>query len=148
MVWIGIDPGKKGGYALIYEELGKVEAYPWDDGEFTKKMFELYDSGCECKCCLEKVGAMPKQGLASTFNFGTSFGFIQGVLTAYHIPYQLVPPQTWKKAFSLTSDKQTSIQVCHRLFPDLNLLPTARCRKDSDGMGESALMAEFARRKL
>ena len=148
MVWIGIDPGKKGGYALIYEELGKVEAYPWDDGEFVRKMFELYDSGCECKCCLEKVGAMPKQGLASTFNFGTSFGFIQGVLTAYHIPYQLVPPQTWKKAFSLTSDKQTSINVCKRLFPDVNLLPTPRCRKESDGLAESLLQAEYARRKL
>lgn len=148
MVWIGIDPGKKGGYALIYEELGKVEAYPWDDGEFVRKMFELYDSGCECKCCLEKVGAMPGQGVTSMFTFGKSAGFIEGVLTAYHIPYQLVPPQTWKKVFSLNATKQTSIEVCKKLFPDVNLLPTPRCRKESDGLAESLLQAEFARRKL
>jgi len=61
------------------------------------------------------------------------------------IPYQLIPPQRWKKAFGLHSDKQQSIEECVRIFPDANLLPTARCRKPSDGMAEALLIAEYGR---
>jgi len=95
---------------------------------------------------VEKVGAMPGQGVVSMFNFGKSAGFIEGVLSAYHISYILVPPQRWKKEFDLHSDKQQSIDVCKRLFPDVNLLPTPRCKKPSDGMAEALLIAEYARR--
>lgn len=80
------------------------------------------------------------------FHFGENFGFIQGVLMAYGIPYELVRPQKWKKAFSITGDKNTSIAVAQRLFQNVNLLPTERCRKPHDGMAESLLMAEYARR--
>ena len=82
------------------------------------------------------------------FNFGKSAGFIEGVLTALGIPFQLVTPQRWKKEFTLHNSKQSSIDVCKRLFPDVDLRPTGRCRKDSDGMAEALLMAEFAKRKL
>ena len=88
----------------------------------------------EIKCVLEKVNAMPGQGVVSMFNFGQNFGFIQGVLKAYEIPFELVPPQKWKKEFSVTSDKNTSIEVAKRLFPGVNLKATDRCRKDHDGM--------------
>ena len=82
------------------------------------------------------------------FNFGTNFGFIQGVLRAYKIPFELVRPQKWKKEFSITADKNSSIAVCKRLFPEVNLLPTPRCKKEDDGMAEATLMALYAQRKL
>jgi hypothetical protein len=40
------------------------------------------------------------------------------------------------------------VDVCKRLFPGVNLLPTERCRKESDGMAEATLLAEYARRKF
>ena len=89
---------------------------------------------------------MPGQGVVSMFNFGMNFGFIQGVLKAYRIPYELVTPQKWKKEFSCTSDKNTSIEVCKRLFPKVNLKATERCKKDHDGMAEALLIAEYGRR--
>ena len=82
------------------------------------------------------------------FNFGTNFGFIQGVLRAYKIPFELVRPQKWKKEFSITADKNSSIQVCKRLFPEVSLLRTEKCKKEDDNVAESVLLAEFARRKL
>jgi crossover junction endodeoxyribonuclease RuvC len=91
---------------------------------------------------------MPHQGVASSFNFGKSAGFIEGVLCALGIPYQLITPQRWKKEFTLNSDKQKSIDVCERLFPNVDLLPTPRCKVKSDGMAEALLMAEYARRNL
>jgi crossover junction endodeoxyribonuclease RuvC len=99
-------------------------------------------------CCLEKVGAMPGQGVTSMFNFGVSYGYIKGVLEANRIPYQEIPPQRWKKEFGLNSDKAASVEVCRKLFPDVNLLATPRCRKPHDGMAEALLLAEYARRKL
>jgi crossover junction endodeoxyribonuclease RuvC len=96
---------------------------------------------------VEKVGAMPGQGVTSMFNFGKSAGFIEGVLTALGIPYQLVPPNKWKKEFSLIGqDKQASIVTCRKLFPELDLKRTERCRTDSDGKAEATLLAEYARR--
>ena len=151
MVYIGIDPGKNGGYAIIDTGSGRTETTPWDDHRFKLDMNFLssaYDQANEIRCCLEKVGAMPGQGVTSMFSFGMGYGFIQGVLTAFGIPYQLVPSQTWKKEFSLNSNKQTSIEVCQRLFPEVNLYRTERCKKPHDGMAEALLMAEYARRKL
>ena len=150
MVYIGIDPGKNGGYAVINEMLieEEVETFPWDDKAFTEKMRECGCWRSEVRCCLEKVGAMPGQGVTSMFTFGKSAGFIEGVLTALKISYQLVPPQTWKKAFSLNASKLNSIEVCQKLFPEVDLYRTERCKKPHDGMAEALLMAEYARRKL
>lgn len=146
-VRIGIDPGKKGGYAVLID--GKVwVAKAWDDDEFVDCMRQVSQMNTMARAAVEKVGAVKGNGVTSMFSFGKSAGFIEGVMRAFDIPYQLVPPTVWKKEFSLTSDKALSIEVCKRLFPEINLFPTERCRKESDGISESALLAEFARRKL
>ena len=146
--YIGIDPGKNGALAIItYWGNGQVDytIQPFDATEYVKL---LRNHAVNVTVCVEKVGAMPGQGVVSMFNFGHNLGFIEGVLQAVSIPYQLVPPQTWKKEFSLNSDKAKSIEVCQKLFPNVSLLATERSRKPHDGMAEALLMAEYARRKL
>ena len=150
MIYIGVDPGKSGGYAVI--DGNNVRIYSWDDALFISDM-----RGAKCLAdmdkrkiiaAVEKVGARPGQGVTSMFNFGKSAGYIEGVLTALGIPYQLITPKRWKSEFSLNGSKDNSIEVCKRLFPDVSLRRTDRCRKDDDGMAEALLMAEYARRKL
>ena len=143
--YIGIDPGKSGALAVLYED-GQCSVVPFNEVAYTHALAPL--SQYPTRCCVEKVNAMPGQGVVSMFNFGHNLGFIEGLLQAFCISYQLVPPQTWKKEFSVTSDKNTSIQVCQKLFPDVILLRTQKSRKPSDGMAEALLMAEYARRKL
>ena len=144
MIYIGIDPGKKGGYAIIEQDA--VDVFPWNDQGFVDNMADAMNSG-KCIAALEKVGAMPGQGVTSMFSFGQSFGFILGVLTAFGIPYQLVPPRKWKGEFGLlNTEKQDSVAVAKRLFPGVSLLRTERCRKESDGMSDALLMAEYAHR--
>lgn len=148
MIYIGIDPGQKGGYSYIMD--GVPKAFPWDD------TFFVYDMRCLASikgealvAAVEKVGARPGQGTVSMFNFGKNAGYIEGVLSALGIPYQLVPPVKWKKDFSLIGkDKQASIMTCRKLFPDMDLKRTERCRTDSDGKAEATLLAEYARRKF
>ena len=143
MIYIGVDPGKNGGIAIIDSD--GVIAFPFSEERLLIELDGIAQE-YECICYLEHVHAMPKQGVSSTFNFGMNFGFIQGVLKAYSIPYELVTPRKWKKEFSCTSDKNTSIEVCKRLFPNVNLKATDRCRKDHDGIAEALLIAEYGRR--
>lgn len=150
MIAIGIDPGKSGALAVIHldenNELVRFNVIPFDAEAYRDVLATCVDS--RVVCCVEKVGAMPGQGVVSMFNFGHNLGLIEGLLQANKIPYQLVPPQKWKKEFSLSGDKQASIDVCKKLFPYVCLYPTPRCRKPNDGMAEAMLMAEYARRRL
>ena len=157
MIYIGVDPGKKGGFAIIHTDLSgkqQVEVFPWDDDAFIREMaawngdFAAHEGG-GMVAAVEKVGAMPGQGVTGMFSFGQSYGFILGVLAAFGIGYQLVPPTVWKREFGLLhTGKQGSVEVCKRLFPGVSLLPTERCRKESDGMSDALCLAEYARRKF
>ena len=151
MITVGIDPGAKGAYAVMDDGV-LLLVEPWDRKKFIAAMEVAKQTMDErqvaVRVAVEKVGAMHGQGVTSMFTFGKSAGFIEGVLETLGLPYQLIPPQTWKKEFSLTHDKQQSIEVCQRLFPGVSLLPTERCKKPSDGMAEAAILAEYARRRL
>ena len=150
MTYIGIDPGKKGALA-IFNDIGRMEIHEFNTSVFKSLLMPFFDPFSdknEVKCCLEHVSAMPGNGAVSMFNFGENFGFIQGLLTAYEIPYELVRPQKWKKEFSITADKNQAIDVCKRLFPNAILKRTARCKVDDSNFAEALLMAEYARRKM
>lgn len=144
MIYIGIDPGKDGAMAIIESE--SVHVIPFDQDGYRDALSGL--SPGVYRCCLERVNAMPGQGVTSMFKFGENFGLIQGLLTAYAIPYELVTPQKWKREFGVTGDKNSSVAVCRRLFPEVSLRKTEKCRKDHDGMAEALLMAEYARRRM
>ena len=158
-VFIGIDPGKDGALAILgYRDAPVV--VPFDEREYAKWLRKLYflfpyplqEPGkpvepCQIFCVVEHVNAMPGQGVTSCFSFGRNFGFILGLLAAFGLPFELVRPQKWKKEFSCTSDKNTSIEVARRLFPYVDLRRTPQCRKPHDGICEALLMAEYARRQ-
>ena len=147
MIYIGIDPGAKGAYAWIWD--GKTTVHPWQNEAFVQDMHMLSLCDDRAVAAVEKVGAMPGQGVTSMFSFGQSYGFIMGVLRALGISYQLVPPAVWKREFGLLrADKQASIETCKQLFPGVSLLPGEQCRKDSDGMAEALLIALYAQRKF
>lgn len=152
MIYIGVDPGSKTGAFAAIDNKGSAWTVPWDNEAFIismKGIVTLRDrDGEELKAVVEKVNALPKQGISSTWVFAENFGYIQGVFRALGIPFQLVPPRVWKKEFSLTSDKRKSIEAAHRLFPEINLRRTERSRTDDNNLAEALLMAEYAKRNL
>lgn len=152
MIYMGIDPGKSGAMAALVcgpeKNILDIQTVPFGTEEYRGEISTLSGAPGGCVCCLERVTAMPKQGVTSMFHFGENFGFIQGLLVAYSIPYELVTPQKWKREFGITGDKNSSVSVCRRLFPDVPLRRTERCRTDDDGMAEALLMAEYARRRM
>lgn len=150
-VFVGVDPGKKGAWAVIRmcaDGTQNVYARAWDDDLFPQDMNRISaEFGSEnVFCIVENVHSLPKEGVKSAFSFGKSCGYIEGVLRALQIPYQTVIPQKWKKEWSLTNDKKQSIETCKKLYPSLSLRASERCRTDSDGLAEAALIATWGKR--
>ena len=74
---------------------------------------------------LEQVGAMPSQGVSSTFTFGHAAGLVEGVVTGAGIPLTLVTPQAWKKKVGLIGqDKDAARSRAIQLYPGLRELDT------------------------
>ena len=147
MIYIGIDPGARGALAILGWER-PVTIVPFNRYEYLACLRAANDSGEECICCIEDVHSLRREGVTSAHNFGRSVGWLLGILDAIGIPYQPITPQKWKKEFGLTSDKVQSVEVCKRLYPDVNLKRTERSKKDDDNCAEALLMATYAKRKF
>ena len=143
MIYIGVDVGANGGIAVLPDNENDIETYVYTDMKLRELAGKYKDN---CKVTVEKVHSMPSQGVASTFSFGRAYGYILGVLEANGINYTLVDPRLWKGYFGVTADKQTSIQMCRKLFPDVNLKRTDRCRTYHDGKAEALLIALYGLR--
>lgn len=153
---IGIDPGQSGGVAFIDTEAPQYQhAYPMPVAgkqvdwcalaRLTHDARERASLQRDAIAYVEKVGAMPKQGVSSTFKFGVNVGGIHGVLAALGIGYELVTPQAWKKRVlaGTTKDKAAAIDFCSRRYPDVSLLATERSRKAHDGMADALCIAHY-----
>jgi len=93
------------------------------------------------------------QGTASAFTFGVGHGLWRGMLAALGVPYTIVHPKTWQKEMfkdirKVKDTKKASIITAGRLFPKVNLLPSGKARKESHGMSDALLMAEYGRRQI
>ena len=147
--YVGIDPGQSGGIGVIWDD---IEAFPMPGSEqdIVKLIANIRQKAPEIVVILEKAQAMPKQGIVSTGKYMESYGFIKGALAAMKIPFQEVRPAVWKREILSGEidkrDKNTSIRICGRIFPQVGLI-LPRCRKPHDGMAEALLIAEYGRRK-
>lgn len=142
MIYMGIDPGKNGAIAIIDND--KVEILPYSNINIVTAGNYCNDHG-GCACIIEKVHAMPGQGVSSMFSFGQNYGYITGVLNALNIYPLEVTPQKWKKYYGLHTDKQASIETAQNLFKGVNLYKTPRCKNKHDGMAEALLIANYGK---
>lgn len=90
---------------------------------------------------IEHVHSMPKQGVASSFTFGMSFGLIIGVSCGANLPLTLVTPQKWKNHFRLTGKaKEASRELVLRLYPDAREFLQ---RKSDHNRADAILIARY-----
>lgn len=142
--WIGVDPGRSSGCISIWmPSVNAVECYPLSkltDREIWNVVSDLAEYG-PVFAVLEAVHAMPKQGISSTFKFGTSFGELKMALVAAEIPFELVSPQKWQKALSCQTkgQKNVSKNKAQQLWPDIKI---------THATADSLLLAEYGRRFL
>ncbi|GAA0586540.1 hypothetical protein ACFQH5_20340 [Halomonas salifodinae] len=144
---IGIDPGQSGGIAGIDGDASYAVPMPLIGKDIDgHKIAAQLKSLTPDVVIIEKVHAMPKQGVSSTFKFGMGFGIVIGVCEALGIPYRLVTPQAWKKAVlaGTTKDKDAAIAFVRRAYPSIDLTP-GRKRVPHDGMADAVCLAEYGR---
>lgn len=151
MIIIGIDPGKSGGIASINaagQASGDVMPIIGKDID-GHALAGMLTAAAPDLVIIEKVGAMPKQGVTSTFTFGTGYGRLLGVCEALGIPYRLVTPQAWKKTVlaGTAKDKDAAIAFVRRAFPMIDLTP-GRKRVPHDGIADAACLAEYGRQLM
>jgi len=156
MILIGVDPGLDGAMAVLADgkvvffdtptintKSGKRNKREYNIAEMAQRLRKLDDPDIKVLIAIEKIHAMPKQGVSSMFSMGFGFGIWQGILAAYQIPYTLVPPKIWKnKIVGVGKDKEASRLKAIQLFP--------KCaeqlkRKKDHNRAEALLIAEYTR---
>ena len=151
-ILIGIDPGITGAFAVLNAdtlELVMVEDMPvlqeknkkrinahqligllnrWSTAQYHVRMIYL-----------EKVHAMPKQGVTSMFSMGRSVGIIEGSLGALAKPLTYITPHTWKKRAGLIrTHKDQSRTRALELYPEAPL-----SRKKDHNRADAILIARY-----
>lgn len=155
--YIGIDPGVNGGIAIIQNTDGNPEIVlairmptmgkNVDFGEVAS-LFRYLDYETSI-AYVEDVHAMPKQGVVSMFKFGFVTGGIHGVISALDIPLMVVRSSVWKNAVLRgldKKDKQSSVVLCRRMFPDVSLLATKASNVPHTGIADAICIAYYALR--
>jgi crossover junction endodeoxyribonuclease RuvC len=140
---IGVDPGKSGAVALLdgAGELIDVYDMPVVGGLVSAKLLadaEDWANEMHGTVVIEDVHSMPKQGVASSFDFGRSKGVVEGVFAGAGRPLRYVSPAKWKKALGLTADKGTARRRAIELWPNH---AAKFSRAKDDGRAEAALIA-------
>ena len=151
MVTLGIDPGKSG--TLCYLSDNEMKFFDWPKDNNIRTYFgeiATYIEGVDIKLAiLEKVHAMPKQGVTSMFNFGENLGMWKAFLVIMEIPHLIVTPQQWMKGLVTKTDgpdtKSAVKNVATRMFPKAELHGPKGGYKD--GRGDALLMAHYARQQ-
>lgn len=142
MLYLGVDPGANGAAVLItaaqqveavckFKDCTEADISNWFDRG------EVYHH--EVRAVIERVHAMPKQGVSSTFKFGTSYGFLRGMLVANGIPFEAITPGVWQRSLGCLSrgDKNVTKARAQEIFPQT---------KWTHATADAVLIAEFCRR--
>jgi hypothetical protein len=146
-IYLGIDPGASGGLACL--SLDPVDAVPL--GNMTPQdvwhWFHFLSGRKDVFAAIEKVHAMPGNGVAGMFRFGVGYGELRMALIAAAIPFEEVTPQKWQNSLSIPKRakgeeaapwKRRLKAKAQSLFPDVKVtLATA----------DALLIAEWCRRK-
>jgi crossover junction endodeoxyribonuclease RuvC len=148
---IGIDPGARGAVAVITRgkvvdiadmPITEVKGKARVDASRLSQLLAVMNGD---HAFLERVGAMPGQGVSSMFAFGQALGIVQGVLGALCIPLTWTPPVQWKAALRVPAAKDGARRRASELLPAAaHYWP----RVKDDGRAEAALIALYGSQSM
>lgn len=157
MLIVGIDPGVSGALVLL-DGTALVDAVPMPTVEIEtgkrkrreivdERVRETLDSWGPHLAVIEKVHAMPDQGVTSMFSFGAGWGLVRGICCGLGIPRELITPQTWKKIMLAGYPDDAEELVASQLWPGVKWAEYAPTKAGRAGLFDAALIAEAGRRR-
>jgi len=150
MLVIGIDPGSASGAVAWVSSDGRagVSDLPLIAGALDPHALRslLRDTPEPATAVyVERVSAMPKQGVSSTFKFGRAVGAIWATVALAGLRLELVTPAVWKRWARIGREKELARALAIRRFPAL-AHDMAR-KKDAD-RAEALLIGAFGLQAL
>jgi crossover junction endodeoxyribonuclease RuvC len=147
---LGIDVGLNGAIAVVEGdrliEVHDMPTFTMERNGKNKRMVNaaeltrLIRQASTGSAYLERLSAMPGQGVTSMFSMGQSLGVVLGILAALDIPTTTIPPRTWQKALDVPQGKDGSRYRAAQLFP-AHAAQFARVK--DDGRSDAALIAAY-----
>ena len=127
MIVMAIDPGLSGAIAVFIDD-GLIAVVDMPTHELTRNgktkrqisasaLASIFKDPGPDHVVVEKVSAMPGQGVTSMFSFGRSFGLIEGIVGAFEIPATYVMPSVWTKGIGRGLGKDASRARACELYP-------------------------------
>lgn len=129
---LGIDPGVAPAMALyegpsygplVFPPMG-IKRKTKVGGKFVEradpdepKILDIFEQYKPDVVAIEKVSAMPNQGISSTARFMFSAGLVTGIALGKSCRTIRVLPNEWQRAFRMPAGDDISRQICSRLFP-------------------------------
>lgn len=142
---LALDPGLNGAYAILdwRGAFVKCDELPrFDKLLNATALGEIFAGYLPERAIIEKVGAMPKQGVTSVFTFGTAYGVCIGVAAGTGVPISFVTPGKWKTHFRLLGKpKDAARELAVRLFPEAAKFLEL---KKHHGRADALLLARYA----
>lgn len=161
MIYIGIDPGQKGYLAALLPDNNVILQAICNKKEVdTKNICYYIQSLYNCdigklRFAIEKVHAMPKQGVVSMFNFGKQYGQIIGIVESFFWGENpdrwpiYVTPQTWKKTilkgYTWKGNKWASVEYTQKKYPEV--FENIKNKQLMTGIADAICLAEYSRLK-
>ena len=152
--FLGIDPGKSGGYCLM-DEAGKVLVaspllYLADDVQVLSLFTRVASLATgTVHCAIEKVSSRPGQGVSSVFRFGFDTGLLHGMARMAGWKLYTPTPQKWQKVSGgpTGGDKEVTAAWVAKTYPDTPIV-MPKCRKFHEGVTDSIGIAHWLWREL
>tara|TARA_R110000824_G_scaffold73222_4_gene186545 strand:+ start:1936 stop:2472 length:537 start_codon:yes stop_codon:yes gene_type:complete len=132
-VFIGIDPGKSGGFGVIKVDDGIESSFAH---KFPKELADLPSILMshipnnltleDVHVSIEHVHAFPNQGSVSTFSFGQNLGQWEGVLASLELEAKYISPRVWMAEFiklglEKKDRKRQLYAKAQELFPNIKI---------------------------
>ena len=94
-LYIGIDPGKTGGFTVLNHQLEILKIGVFNEPEVIQS-FNMYRFG-NAVGVIERQKAFPGQGATAGFSLGDNFGWWRGVCQSNSLRHSIVVPVQWQK---------------------------------------------------
>lgn len=127
---IGIDPGKKGGVAVLSEKKVKLINTPEEPigmaNVISSALNSAYIDNERLTTYIENVHAFPTDTRSSAFKFGMNYGMWLGILGAYKVEVKKVSPFKWMEPYKplpkVKKERKAKLkEIAQELCPDIRV---------------------------
>ena len=133
-IFVGIDPGKNGGAAIINEVPNHENTIcfrcPKTPIEMAYTLISTIPediSYSDVLVTVEHVHAMPKNGVVSMFSFGQNLGQWEGILGAFELDVTYTGPRTWMQHYDCKPNMERRERkrylrgLAEKIFPNIKM---------------------------